>query len=186
MQANLKERHLRVSIVFLTALFLAACNPAAEAPEQTSAATDQAAAPSAANADAVALQGALASGQWFERVEEGTFAAGFGVPQSEYQFSIACTAGSGAIGVTSGHELAPDQATTIRLITATQSLELPARSFNEGLPSITAEIADNDPVKPLLIGMLGAPTDRFAVDAGGTITVFPWHESIARTLIACR
>jgi hypothetical protein len=169
----------------IAALLLAACAPEAPAPAQPASETGvEPQAPQ--HPDAAALAAAPASGQWFERVEEGTFAAGFGVPQSEYQFSIACTAGSGAIGVTSGHELAPDQATTIRLITATQSLELPARSFNEGLPSITAEIADNDPVKPLLIGMLGAPTDRFAVDAGGTITVFPWHESIARTLIACR
>jgi hypothetical protein len=169
------------------ALSLAACTPAAEAPEQTGAgsAAEQTA-PSAANADAVALQGALASGQWFERVDEGTFATGFGVPQSEYQFSIVCTAPSGAITITSGHELAPDQATTIRLITSAQTLSLPARSFNEGLPSITAEIADAAPEKAHLVSMLGAPTDRFAVDAGGAVTVFPWHESIARTLIACR
>jgi len=34
--------------------------------------------------------------------------------------------------------------------------------------------------------MLGAPGDRFAVDAGGQITVFPWSDVIGRTLIACR
>lgn len=164
------------------AVFLAACSPEPSGAPESGAAEQS----SPANVDAAALAGAPASGEWFERVDEGTFAAGFGAPESEYQLSIVCTQGSGAIDVTSENELAPDQDTTIRIVTSTQTLELPARSHNEGLPSIGAEIADAAPQKALLIGMLGAPTDRFAVDAGGVITVYPWHEAIARTLIACR
>jgi len=34
--------------------------------------------------------------------------------------------------------------------------------------------------------MLRTPTDRFAVEAGGETSVFPWDDAIARTLIACR
>lgn len=177
---------MRILITAL-ALSLAACSPEqeeqlggviAEHPPELP--------PSPLNADAAALSATPATGQWFERVDEGTFAAGFGVPDSEYQFTLVCTQGSGAINVTSENELAPDQDTTIRIITSTQTLTLPARSHNEGLPNIGAEIADNAPEKTPLISMLGAPTDRFAIDAGGVITVYPWHDAIARTLIACR
>lgn len=175
---------MRILITAL-ALVLAACSPApSSAP--AGATTETAEQPRPLNLDAAALTHTPATGQWFERVDEGTFAAGFGVPNSEYQFTIVCTQGSGALTVTSENELAPDQDTLIRIITSTQTLELPARSFNEGPPNISAEIADNAPVKIPLIGMLGAPTDRFAVDAGGVITVYPWHDAIARTLIACR
>jgi hypothetical protein len=38
----------------------------------------------------------------------------------------------------------------------------------------------------MLITVLGAPADRFAVEAGGVINVYPWHDAISRTLIACR
>lgn len=168
------------------AVFAAACSPPAPAPSTPADEAGKQAPPSAADPDTLALQGKVATGQWFERADEGTFSAGFGEPESEFQFGIMCIAGSGAITVMSGAELAPDQATTIRLITSTQSLELPAQSHNEGLPSITAEIADGAPAHMPLISMMGAPTDRFAVEAGGQITVFPWDESIGRTLIACR
>jgi hypothetical protein len=170
------------------ALSLAACSPAEEEERLGGVILEHPPElpPSPLNLDAAALTHAPATGQWFERVDEGTFATGFGAPESEYQFIIVCTQGSGAINVTSSNELAPDQDTLIRIITSTQTLELPARSFNDGLPSIAAEVAESAPQKTPLIGMLGAPTDRFAVDAGGEITVYPWHDSIARTLIACR
>jgi hypothetical protein len=175
------------TLIAALALSLAACSPApSSAPAGATTETDGGEQPSPLNADAAALAAAPAAGQWFERVEDGTFATGFGVPDSEYQFTIVCTQGSGAITVTSENELAPDQDTTIRLITSVQTLELPARSHNEGLPSISADIADTAREKIPLISMLGAPTDKFAVDAGGAITVYPWHDSIARTLIACQ
>jgi hypothetical protein len=175
------------TLIAALALSLAACSPApSSAPAGATTETGAAEQTSPLNADATALSATPADGQWFERVDEGTFATGFGAPESEYQFTIVCTQGSGAIQVTSENELAPNQDTTIRIITPTQTLTLPARSHNEGLPSISAEITDTGPQKTPLIGMLGAPMDRFAVDAGGVITVYPWHDAIARTLIACR
>ncbi|MGQ0532143.1 MAG: hypothetical protein ACT4OF_05545 [Caulobacteraceae bacterium] len=177
---------MRVASASTLALLLAACAPAAPPAQQGSAEPEAGAPHVVQHPDTAALAAAPAAGQWFERTDEGVTGAGFGAPNSEYQFVVTCTAPSGALTIMSANELAPDQATTIRLITSTRTLELPARSFNEGLPSLSAEVADADPLKPLLIGMLGAPTDRFAVVAGGESTVFPWHESIARTLIACR
>lgn len=173
------------TLIAALALVLAACSPApSEAPEPAAAGDAGAAAP--VNPDVAALGGAPAAGQWFERVDEGTFAAGFGAPESEYQLVITCTQGAGAIAVSSANELAPDQATTLRIITPTRTLELPARSFNEGLPAITADLADAAPEKAMLISVLGAPADRFAVEAGGVVTVYPWNDAISRTLIACR
>lgn len=171
------------TLIAAVALALAACSPApSQAPDSATPAGE----PAPANPDVAALGGAPAEGQWFERVDEGTFAAGFGAPESEYQFVITCTQGSGAISVSSANELAPDQATTLRIITPTRTLDLPARSFNEGLATITAELADQSPEKAMLITVLGAPADRFAVEAGGVINVYPWHDAISRTLIACR
>jgi hypothetical protein len=57
--------------------------------------------------------------------------------------------------------------------------------LNQGLPMVRAEIADGAPEKAPLIGMLGAPQDRFAVEIGGDIAVYPWDDAIARVLTAC-
>jgi hypothetical protein len=84
------------------------------------------------------------------------------------------------------HELSPDQDTTLRIITPVQILDLPARSFNEGLPSVTAEAPGSSAAKTALISMLGAPTDRFAVEVNGEATVFPWADAVSQALIACR
>jgi hypothetical protein len=179
----LGSRAMRMSL-FTLALLIAACAPAPTEPAQDTAATSSET--PIANADAAALGAAPQPGAWSFRTDEGTSAAGFGPPESEYLLTIVCTGPSGAITIRSSHELAPDQRTTLRLITSTQSLDLPADSFNEGLPSVDAQIGDSDPLKPLLIGMLGAPTERFAVEVAGEANVFPWDESIARALIACR
>lgn len=175
---------MRLIPLVLIALIAACSPPASQDAPAAPAAESAPAAP--ANPETAALGAIPASGAWTFRVDAGTHAAGFGVPESEYQFIIVCEAGSGNLSLTYEHELAPDQATTLRLITAVQSIELPARSFNEGLPNVTAEIADADPLKPLLIGMLGAPTDRFAADVAGEIQVFPWSDEIAQALTACR
>lgn len=136
--------------------------------------------------DAGALSASPQPGAWTFRVDEGTHAAGFGPPESEYLLTIVCEAPSGKLTLTSSHELSPDQDTTLRIITAVQTLDLPARSFNEGLPSVNAEVLDDAPAKIPLISMLGAPTDRFAIEVGGEAMVFPWDESIAQALTACR
>jgi hypothetical protein len=120
------------------------------------------------------------------RADEGTFAAGFGAPESEYQLAIICEAGSGAVQVMSDHEVAPSQATTLTLVTATHTLELPAQGVSEGLPSVTAILADGAPQKAVLIGALSRLQERFGVSVAGEMRAYPWDESIARALEACR
>ncbi|MEZ5957781.1 MAG: hypothetical protein R3C27_11295 [Hyphomonadaceae bacterium] len=172
------------TLLITAALLLAACSPAPTEEAPVSAATT-AEAQAPANSDTAALGATPQTGSWTLRIDEGTTAAGFGVPESEYQLVIGCQAG-GNITVIAEHELSPDQNTTLRIITAVQTIDLPARSFNEGLPTVTAEVTQDAAAKTPLIGMLGAPTDRFAVDIAGQITVFPWDEAVAQALTACR
>ncbi len=172
---------MRTTII---ALALLACSPApsTQAPQETAASTAQA----PVDPNTAALTATPQTGAWSVRTDEGTTGAGFGAPESEYQLTIVCEAASGKLTITSEHELAPDQDTTLRIITPVQILDLPARSFNEGLPSVTAEVLESTPAKTALISMLGAPTDRFAVEVNGESTVFPWAEAVSQALIACR
>lgn len=173
------------TLLVTAALLLAACSPApTEQAPDTAAPASESEAP--ANPDAAALGATPQTGAWTLRTDEGTTAAGFGAPESEYQLTIVCEAPSGKITITSEHELAPDQDTTLRIITAVQTLDLPARSFNEGLPNVSADVLDDAATKTPLISMLGAPTDRFAVDVAGVATVYPWNDAIAQALTACR
>jgi hypothetical protein len=163
---------------------LAACSPApSQAPEDTTATTTETA---SADPNATALIATPQTGAWTFRADEGTFAAGFGPPESEYLLTIICESGSGKVTMMSSHELSPDQDTTLRIITAVQTLDLPARSFNEGLPSVTAEVPGSAAEKTALISMLGAPTDRFAVEVNGQSSVFPWADAVSQALMACR
>lgn len=171
---------LRTSLIALS--LLAACSPApsSQAPDVAATTAEAPADPSTA-----ALSATAQTGSWSYRADEGTFAAGFGAPESEYQLTIVCEAASGKLTIMSEHELAPDQATTLRIITPVQILDLPAQSFNEGLPNVTAEVLDNAPEKTALISMLGTPTDRFAIEVNGVSTVFPWADAVSQALIAC-
>jgi len=172
------------TLIISAALVLAACSPApSEQAAETAATTAEPQTP--VNPDAAALGGTPQVGAWTLRTDEGTTGAGFGAPESEYQFIIVCEAASGKLSLTAEHELSPDQDTTLRIITAVHTLDLPARSFNEGLPSVTAEVTE-DAAKNALIGSLGAPTDRFAVEVAGEITVYPWDAAIAQALTGCR
>lgn len=172
------------STLIALALLSAACSPAPTAPAENGATTTAETAP--ADPNTAALSGTVQTGAWSYRADEGTFAAGFGAPESEYQLTISCEAASGKLTIMSEHELAPDQDTTLRIITPVQTLDLPARSFNEGLPNVTAEVLDNAPAKTALISMLGSPADRFAVEVNGQSTVFPWADAVSQALIACR
>ncbi|MEQ1492222.1 MAG: hypothetical protein ABL932_16890 [Terricaulis sp.] len=173
---------LRTSLIAFA--LLAACSPAPSQSTGEVAATTTESAP--VDPNTAALGATPQTGAWTLRTDEGTTAAGFGAPESEYQLTIACEAGSGKLTLIYEHELAPDQATTLRIITPVQILDLPAHSFNEGLPSVTAEVLDNAAEKTALISMLGAPTDRFAVEVAGQSTVFPWADAVSQALIACR
>lgn len=170
-------------IFFLLLLLLAACSPAPAPSSSQPAPTPSApsSAPTAANADALALQRAPASGAWTAAADEGTFAARFNAPPAGEVFAIVCTAPNGALTLTLDQPNAA--ATTLRLVTATRTLELPAHAQAN---TLTATIAAAAPEHDALITMLGTPGDRFAVDSGGVITVLPWADAIATTLSACR
>lgn len=171
---------LRTSLIALA--LLAACTPApSQAPESAATTTE-----APANPNTTALGATAQTGAWTLRTDEGVTAAGFGAPESEYLLTISCEAPSGKLTLIYEHELAPDQATTLRIITPVQTLDLPAHSFNEGLPSVTAEVLESTPAKTALISMLGAPTDRFAVEVNGESSVFPWADAVSQALIACR
>jgi len=171
---------MRTALTFATVALLAACTPA---PSQAPA--DPAPPPSAAAAPDSALASAtLNTGQWFYNADESVSAAGFGAPQSEYQLTLVCNEGSGRVTITSDHELVPDQATTLALITAGRTFDVPATSFNEGLPHVSGEIADAAR-QAELVAALSAPQERIGVDVGGDVRVYPWDESIARALAPC-
>jgi len=135
--------------------------------------------PSAANADALALQRAPVAGDWVAHADESTFAARFSDPQTGELFAIVCNAGNGSLRLTL-HGL-PASATTLRLISATHTLDLPASGATT-VVSFTASAPEHD----ALIATLGTPGDRFAIDAGGVLTVFPWNDALATTLHECR
>jgi hypothetical protein len=163
-------------------LLVTACTPAA--PPASEPAPESAAAIVSANA--AALSAAPATGTWVSRTDEGVTSTCFGAPNSECAISFMCEAPSGKLSVLVSAELIPDQPTTLTLLTRTQTLAIPARSFNEGLPSINAELADTSAEKAALLEALTPTQDVFAIDANGEITVYPWDETVARTLNACR
>ena len=179
---------MRLKTYAASLLFLTACTPAPPAPAPGPAAARPTEAPSAANGDALALRRTPAAGEWSAHADEGVLAANFGAPPGDV-FSIVCRAPTGAIVLTLKRDLAPQSAAALRIITTTRTLELPGRerrtAAGEGR-AFAVDIADNTPEHSALISMLGAPGDRFALEAGGVITVLPWDDAIARTLIGCR
>ncbi len=168
--------------LFVLAL-LAACSPAPPQAPETAATTAEA---PQSDPNTAALGAASQTGAWIFYTQAGVTAAAFGPPESESLLTISCEMPSGKLSVSYEQELAPDQDTTLRIITPLQMLDLPARSFNEGLPNVTADVPASAAEKAALISMLGAPTDRFAVDVNGEINVFPWDDAISQVLLACR
>jgi hypothetical protein len=161
-------------------LLLAACAPPSADEDRAAHAGDTGeAAP--ANPDAAALGGAPMEGVWSHNGDGATVSAGFGAPESEYLFIVVCEGGTGQVRIDYEHELAPDQDTILRVITEAATIELPARSFNEGLPTVSAELAGGD----ARLAALAARQERFAVEVAGEISVLPWHEAIALTLAGC-
>lgn len=162
------------------------CAPPAPPATEPAASESSVLAPAIAADNTAALSAAPASGAWVFHGDEGVISACFGAPESECAISLQCEAPTGAITVLYSAELVPDQPTTLRMLTPAQTLDLPARSFNEGLPSINAELIDGAPARDALIAQLSPAQERFAVDANGEITVYPWNDAVARTLDACR
>ena len=174
------------TIVTICTLTLTACTPA---PPASQASPDPAAAPVASDAsvsvadNAARLSATPQTGAWSFQADDGLFAAGFGAPESEYQLVVTCNQASGAVTLMSAHELAPDQATTLNLIFADSTRALPAQSFNEGLPSISADL-EGEPASALAAA-LSTPRDILGVEAAGETHVYPWSTEIARALAGC-
>jgi len=163
-------------------LLLAACTPAS--PPAQEAALSAPASASATSAPAPQLAGAVAEGRWFFEESAESASAGFGLPESEIQFNVHCARAMRVVTLGYEHELSPDQDTTLTLHTAAGALDFPARSFNEGLPNVSAEItvpADGD----ARLAALARATDRFAVSVGGATLLLPTDANIRRVLALC-
>lgn len=172
------------TLILASAFALAACGQSGSAPEAPADAAANAgdvgeAAP--ANPDASVLGSTPATGEWTLLGDGATVSAGFGVPQSEYQFIVVCNGGPNRVRLTTEHQLSPNQDTTLRIITEAQTVDFPARSFNEGLPSVNAEVDGADP----RLDALAATQERFAVEVAGQAIVLPWDQAIARALGNC-
>ncbi|UPT62461.1 MAG: hypothetical protein M0D54_19215 [Hyphomonadaceae bacterium JAD_PAG50586_4] len=174
---------MRAALILTTTLLLAACAPEAPTPAETPSA--EISAQDAAPAPNYALLSiAPQTGTWSFQADGATHAAGFGAPQSEYQLVLICNHGSGAVTLTSAHELAPDQDTTLTLITLSDTRALAAKSFNEGLPNVTAELA-GDQARDIAT-LLTAPQANIGIDVAGETHVYPWSAEIAQALEGCR
>ena len=171
--------------VFAIAL-LAACSPAPQNNTERKPSTPAAPAAPTPASNAAALSATPAEGQWFFNGDEGVISANFGPPESEGILSIVCNEPNRRISLHYNGELTPDQDTTLTLITASQSLDIPARSHNDGLPGISADIAAGAPQHAELLNALSTQQQRFAITGAGDTIVLPWDQSIPRALAACR
>jgi hypothetical protein len=141
----------------------------------------------APNAEFAPVQaGTPLSGQWFFRGDDGVLSAGFGPPESEFQFAVTCRQADGVVTVMSNHELAPDQETILSIIVATNTVNLPANSFNEGLPSVNAELDGGTEYARGTAIALAEPQERFGVKVGDELRVYPWSEELTRALVQCQ
>ena len=171
----------------LAALFLlAACTPPGPAETVEDVRVPQPV-PDNANAEFAPVQaGTPLTGQWFFRGDDGVLAAGFGVPESEFQFAVTCRQADGVVTVMSNHELFPDQQTILSIIVASSTVNLPANSFNEGLPSVTAELDGGTEYARGVAINLAERQDRFGVKVGNDLHIYPWSEELTRALERCQ
>lgn len=163
------------------ALLLTACTPASPPAQE---AAPSAPASAAATSAAPQLAGAVAEGRWFFEESAESASAGFGLPESEIQFNVHCARATRVVTLGYEHELSPDQDTTLTLHTAAGAVDFPARSFNEGLPNVSAEITV-PPDGDARLAVLARVTDRFAVDAGGATLLLPMDANLRRVLALC-
>lgn len=171
-------------LIAATALLITACSPASPPAEdaQTSAPTASA----EPNPDFAALPAETMQGQWFFRGDEGVISAGFGMPESEFQLVVTCEQATGKVSVMTDHELIPDQDTQISIITERASLDLPARSFNEGMPYIAADVAGQTELSRAVAAQLSETQTRVGTIVAGSASAYPWGEELARALANCR
>ncbi|MGD9979717.1 MAG: hypothetical protein AB7H66_11365 [Hyphomonadaceae bacterium] len=166
------------TLILALALLAAACSPPAQDTE-----------PAPENPYIAALTAASPPGAWAARTDEGTTSVCFGEFLADCAIDINCTMGMGHITISIEQQprRPANQDVTVRFFTATQTLDVGARTWNqEGLPNVLAGFSDGDAEKDPFIDMLSTPTERFGVEIGNTRTVFPWDASVASVLTACR
>jgi hypothetical protein len=132
-----------------------------------------------------ALQGATAAGQWFTIADMEYDGVCFGASESsECKFALLCGIDNKAIALVVGHELAPNRATAMTVLTNRTSLSLPAHSHNEPPGSFIAQVAQSQ--RGALKTALMPAQQRFAIEIGGKVTVLPWYDDIGYLLADCR
>lgn len=183
-------------IVFITALFLAACSPpASQAPEPAPAETATTAQAAPAIPDPNALTDNPAStwtdverdpqliGRWvyFQATSNAFINASYGANASEPAFSFVCDRARRVISMTRDIELTPDQATGLAIITPTTRHLFAAQSFNEGPPRVSAEIPAADPRLDDI-----AASEGLSLQAAGDTSTIHGDPMLARVLAECR
>jgi hypothetical protein len=180
---------MRATIILAASVSALSCSPAPPAdqgaPDPPAA---QASAPAGApNTEFAPVQaGTPLHGRWFFRGDDGVLSAGFGVPESEFQFLVTCRQGDGVVTVMSNHELAPNQQTILSIIVASSTVNLPANSFNEGLPSVNAQLDGGTEYARGVAINLAERQERFGVKVGDDLRVYPWSEELTRALELCQ
>jgi hypothetical protein len=170
---------MRILILAL-ALLAGACSPPAQ---------DTGSEQAPENPYVAALAASPPAGEWTARTDEGVTSACFGEFLSDCAITIACNMGSGSLTISIEQQprLPANQDVAVRFFNTTQTIDLPARTWNqEGLPNVLAGVDDAAAEKDQLIAMLSAPTERFGIEIGRTRTIFPWEASVASVLTACR
>jgi hypothetical protein len=180
---------MRALLIPLLLAFALSCSPAPPADQGApDPSAEQPSAPTGApNAEFAPVQaGTPLTGQWFFRSDDGVLSAGFGAPESEFQFAVTCRQADGVVTVMSNHELFPDQQTILSIIVASSTVNLPATSFNEGLPSVTAELDGGTEYARGVAINLAERQERFGVKVGNDLRVYPWSEELTRALERCQ
>ncbi|WP_158764276.1 hypothetical protein [Terricaulis silvestris] len=123
-------------------------------------------------------------GRWFYTASgDGAFtSAAFGGEETEASFTWVCNRASRTIALTRDIELTPDQPTGLGIITPGARYVFDARSFNEGLPNISAQVRAIDP----RLDAIAASAEGFAVQAAGDTTRIRHDAMLQRVLADCR
>ena len=184
-------RHSLAALILL----IAACTPprtdAPPAPQDKVATVGAAAAAAAqpANTNAAILTASPIDAVWHFGISssDGYTIASLGYrgrpnePIPGVFFDIICTDGDKSVDISLDldHDVPDRWDTTIRFITATQTVDIPARSYITR--SISAELDGADP----RLDALRDPQKVFAIEAEGQTRVVVWDQAINRVLNAC-
>lgn len=163
------------------ALTLAACTPPAEQSADAPAAEAQPIAENLAK-----LEGELIPGYaWAYWEADGQKGANFEDGSNHPLVRIVCTTATRAISVEYEFTHPYGQSTTIHLITATATINVPAQGVEGPIDLVIGELPGSD----ASWAGLAATQERFGIEVAsmpGVIGRMPWETRIAETLAPCR